>query len=98
MRFKDAIVDLRNFRDPKLEVIYQTVPKIQELAAEVYQNDRDAAIDIISDYAYNTAVAWQADWLKFGDYLVGNYCADRINFGTGLPKEWGELLDSLRND
>jgi len=98
LRFKDAIVDLRNFRDPKLEVIYQTVPKIQELAAEVYQNDRDAAIDIISDYAYNTAVAWQADWRKFGDYLVGNYCADRINFGTGLPKEWGELLDSLRND
>jgi dipeptidase len=98
-RFSDAIVDLRNFRDPKMETIYNTVPKIQELAAKVYETDRDAAIAIISDYAYNTAVAWQADWLKLGDMLMGKYAADRVNFGgTNYPKEWRDALTFINEN
>ena len=97
LRFKDAIVDLREFRDPKMHAIYETVPKIQEFAASVYETDREAAIAIISDYAYNTAVAWQADWLRLGDTLLGKYTADRINFGgTNYPQEWKDALEALR--
>ena len=97
LRFKDAIVDLRNFRDPKMQIMYDTVPKLQELAAELYEVDKEAAIAVLSDYAYNTAVAWQADWLKLGDRLLGHYAADRVNFGgTNYPKEWVDALNSLK--
>jgi dipeptidase len=97
LRFKDAIVDIRNFRDPKMQIMYDTVPKLQELAAELYEVDKEAAIAILSDYAYNTAVAWQADWLKLGDRLLGHYAADRVNFGgTNYPKEWVDALNSLK--
>lgn len=94
-RYEKAIENLRNFRDPKMQSIYDTVPILQDAAAKLYEINPDAAIDLLGDYAYDTALGWYDDWLKLGDEIFARYACERINFGSnGYPDWWIELLET----
>lgn len=73
MNYNNAIKDIRNFRDPRLEALYTLVPKIQETAAQLYVTDKAAAINLISNFAYTTAEGWLNQWLELGDFLFAKY-------------------------
>jgi dipeptidase len=95
LRYEKAIEDLKNFRDPKMQSIYDTVPILQDAAAKLYEINPDAAIDLLGDYAYDTALGWYDDWLKLGDEIFARYACERINFrSTGYPDWWIELLET----
>ncbi|HOO65036.1 MAG TPA: peptidase C69, partial [Synergistaceae bacterium] len=50
-------------------------------------------IDLVSLFAYDSAVSWNTLWLKFGDHLLGNYALGYRNFTTtGYPEEWNSFV------
>ena len=88
-----AIQDIRNYRDPKLEVLYKVTPQVQAIATEMYATDPEAAIDFVSNYAYMNAVAWFEEWKLLGDRLLGQYALGYVNFRTTpFPDWWNELI------
>lgn len=94
MHYNEAIKDIYAFRDPRLEMLYKVTPKVQEMASEMYKTDPKGAINLISQFAYTNAVAWNQDWLKLGDALFAKYAMGYINFETqGYPKWWNDLVD-----
>jgi len=72
-KYNEAIEELYKYRDPKLETLYKITPVVQKAAAELYNIDKDAAIQMITDFAYNTAVGWYQDWLALGDLFFSKY-------------------------
>ncbi len=93
LRYCEAIKDIHAFRDPRLEMLYKVTPKVQELAAEIYKTDPEAAISLIHEFAYTNAVAWHEDWKKLGDMLLGKYAMGFINFkSTAYPEWWNDIV------
>jgi len=80
LRYCDAIQDLRNFRDPKLQMLYEVVPLVQQRAAEIYESDPDMAMSLIQNFAYNNAVGMFEQWKELGDFLLGKYARGMIYF------------------
>jgi len=72
-RYSKAIEDLYAFRDPKLNMLYEITPKVQELAASIYETDPKKAINLIHHFAYNNAVAMNEEWKKLAKKLLGKY-------------------------
>lgn len=99
LRYNAAIKDLRAFRDPKMVSVYTQLAQLQEYAAKVYREGKPAeAIKLMSDYCYNTAVAWNKDWLDLGDQLFTKFAVERTNFGsTGYPTWWQDWLNPTKN-
>src|SRR5665648_26614 len=73
LKYQDAIKDVYALRDPKLRSLYAIVPQLQKTAAELYKTDPEAGIQLISDFAYNTAVGWNKDWEQLGNVLLAKY-------------------------
>ena len=94
LHYNEAIKDLYALRDPKLEILYQVVPLVQEHAAEVYKTDPEAAMDILHQFYYDTALSWYEEWKDLGDMLLSKYAFGRINLKrAGYPEWWNELID-----
>ncbi len=72
-KYNEAIEELYKFRDPKLESLYKITPVVQKAATELYKTDQEAAIKMISDFAYGNAVRWHDEWLALGDSLFSMY-------------------------
>jgi len=83
-KYNEAIEELYKYRDPKLEILYKTTPIMQKAAAELYKTEPDAAIEMISDFAYNTAVKWAHDWQALGDRFFSDYWT----LNTRSTPEW----------
>jgi dipeptidase len=92
-RYNEAIEDIREVREPRMETIYKQTAALQEAAGEIYEIDPETALQLISDFAYNTAVSWNKTWLELGDELMGKYAFDRVNVsGTMYPDWWIDWL------
>jgi dipeptidase len=94
LRYREAIKELYEFRDPKLAYQYAETAQVQKDAARLWNaGKKSQAIDMITDFAYNRAVRWHQDWLKLGDHLLGNYALGYRNFKiTGYPEEWNNFI------
>lgn len=93
LRYNEAIQDLYAYRDPKLEMLYQVVPLVQEKAAEIYQTDPDAALSLLHNFYYQNALGLFESWKKLGDKLLGKYAMGYRNFQTApYPEWWNEII------
>jgi len=93
LRYNEAIQDLYAFRDPKLEMLYQIVPLVQEKAAEIYQSDPDAALSLMHNFYYQNALASFESWKSLGDMLLGKYAMGYRYFKDApYPEWWNELI------
>ena len=95
LKYVDAIQDVYALRDPKLRSLYAIVPQLQKTAAELYKTDPEAGIQLISDFAYNTAVGWNKDWEQLGNVLLQKYWSlntrrDVPEWFNNLCEEWAE--------
>jgi len=94
LHYNEAIKDLYALRNPRLEILYQVVPLVQEQAAEVYKTDPEAAMDILHQFYYDTALSWYEEWKDLGDRLLSKYAFGRINLKKAVyPDWWNELID-----
>jgi len=92
-RYNEAIQDIYQLRDPRMESIYKQTAALQEAAAVLYETDPDTAIKLLSDFAYSTAVDWHETWLELGDELMGKYAFDRVRVqGPSYPDWWIDWL------
>ncbi|OQB48090.1 MAG: Dipeptidase [Firmicutes bacterium ADurb.Bin153] len=93
LKYQSAVKDIRDFRQPRMDMLYTMVPLIQDKAAELYKTDPKAAISLISEFAYANAVAWHEDWLLLGDKLLGKYVFGSTYLKTtAFPQWWNDLI------
>ncbi|HPJ26919.1 MAG TPA: C69 family dipeptidase [Synergistaceae bacterium] len=93
LRYNQAIQDIREFRDPKLAMLYQTVPLVQDKAAAMYGSDPEGALDLLHNFYYQQALALHAGWKDLGRQLLGKYALGYVNFKTAeYPEEWNKLI------
>ena len=93
LHFNEAIKHVRAAREPRLTALYTLTPKVLETAAQLYAKDPKAAINLLTQYGSANAVAWQQDWLKLGDVLLGKYAMGMVDGLTvGYPQWWNDLI------
>ncbi|NLB91079.1 MAG: dipeptidase [Clostridiales bacterium] len=94
--YRSAIKEIHEARDGKMANQYIVVDQIQATAAKlIEEGNPDAAIDLITSYAYNNALDWHNYWLEFGDELYGTYMFNRVDMKQApYPDWWKEVLQS----
>ena len=101
LHFNEAIKHVNAAREPRLNMLYAVTPKVLELAAQTYAKDPKAAVNLLTQFGSANAIAWQQDWLKLGDALLGKYAMGMVDGHTGrLPAvvERGHRLSSRWSD
>lgn len=75
---------------------YKTVADIQAAATALIEaGNTDAAVELITNYAYDNAIDWHNYWLEFGDELYGTYMFNRIDMkGAEYPQWWKDIMDA----
>jgi hypothetical protein len=74
-------------------MLYAITPKVLEFVAQVHAKDPAAAINLLTQYGSANATAWQQDWLKLGDALLGKYAMGMVDgHPTGYPQWWNDLI------
>ncbi|MBQ0070816.1 MAG: C69 family dipeptidase, partial [Spirochaetales bacterium] len=98
INYKSAIQDIHAFRQPKMDSIYKQTEEVQAVASRlVVEGQKDAALDLLTTFGYNTAAQWHEDWLKLGDELLGRYMWGNKNMKTqAFDKEYKAMLDAAR--
>ena len=96
--YSEAIKDIGAFREPKLEMLYHTVPKLQALAAELYKTDPNAAMNILHHFYYNNAAAMHEEWKRLGDMLLAKYNANNPRDAVPEYPDWWKKLISNEHD
>jgi hypothetical protein len=93
LHFNEAIKHVRAAREPRLNMLYAVTPKVLELAAQTYPKDPTAAVNMLTQYGSANAIAWQQEWLKLGDTLLGKYAMGMIDGQTtGYPPWWNDVI------
>jgi dipeptidase len=93
--YSEAIKDIYDFREPKMEMTYHIVPLLLEHCAEIYKVDREKALNILSNFYYNNAVAMHEEWKKLGDILQGKYFVNNPKKAVpSYPNWWNELIST----
>ena len=94
--YDSAIEEIYAARDPKMAEQYETVVAMQEAAAAlVAAGKNDAAVELLTNYAYNNAIDWHNYWLEFGDELYGTYMFNRIDMNKApYPQWWSDILNN----
>ena len=94
--YQSAIQEIYAARDPKMAEQYKTVADIQAAATALIEaGNTDAAVEMITNYAYNNAIDWHNYWLEFGDELYGTYMFNRIDMkGAEYPQWWKDIMDA----
>jgi len=91
--YSEAIKDIYAFREPKMEMLYHTVPLLQEHCAEIYKVDREKALSILHNFYYNSALAMHEEWKRLGDILQGKYFINNPKKAVpSYPDWWKELI------
>lgn len=88
-------------RQAKMDGQYATVDALQEVAARmIREGNKEAAMKMISDYAYYNAIDWHDRWLALGDQLLKTFMWGRINFSTPRASQWwnGIMADQPKRD
>ncbi len=87
--YQSATKEIHAFRNPRMASIYTITDEVQNTAANLISKGKEAdAVNLISEFAYSTAVKWHADWLKFGDDLYGTYMWGYKDMKSQAPKGW----------
>ena len=92
--YTGAIKQIREMRDPRMEKIYKETDEIQNKAAELIKAKKDKkAVELLTNYGYDTAVAWHKDWLFLGDQLMGRFMWTKDKM-KDLPasKWWNDIM------
>lgn len=94
--YDSAIEEIYAARDPKMAEQYETVANMQDAAAALIEaGNRDAAVELLTNYAYNNAIEWHNYWLDFGDELYGTYMFNRIDMQKSpYPQWWSDILNN----
>ena len=91
-RYSQMIPDIRAVQS-KLENNYQTMqPAIEQVALELYQKDKSAALDFLTHYSVNEANSATQNWKKLGEYLLIKYLDGNVKKekdGQFLRTEYG---------
>ena len=91
--YSEAIKDIYAFREPKMEMLYHTVPLLQEHCAEIYKVNREKALSILHNFYYNSALAMHEEWKRLGDILQGKYFINNPKKAVpSYPDWWKELI------
>jgi len=90
--YSEAIKDIYAFRQPKMDMLYHTVPLVLEHAAEIYKVDRETAMNIMHNFYYNNAVAMHEEWKHLVDILQGKYVVNNPHKAVPPYPEWWEEL------
>jgi len=93
LHYNEAIKQVRAAREPRLRMLYEVTPAILEMAARAYPKDPEGAINLLTQFGYTNAVAWQRDWLALGDTLLAKYAMGMVDGHTvGYPQWWNEII------
>jgi len=93
LHYNEAIKHVRAAREPRQQMLYAVTPKVLELTAQTYAKDPKAAISLLTQFGSTNAIAWQQDWLKLGDTLLGKYAMGMVDGQTvGYPQWWNEII------
>lgn len=94
--YQNAIQEIYAARDPKMAEQYETVAAMQDAAAALVEaGNSKAAVELLTNYAYNNAIDWHNYWLEFGDELYGTYMFNRVNMkSTPWPDWWKEIMNN----
>ena len=93
LHYNEAIKHVRAAREPRQQMLYAVTPKMLELTAQTYAKDPKAAITLLTQFGAANATAWQQEWLKLGDTLLGKYAMGMVDGQTvGYPQWWNELI------
>lgn len=96
INYQSAIKDIHEFRQPRMDMIYDLTEAIQEEAARLIENGKEeTAKNLITNFAYDTATNWFDSWIGLGDELVGKYMWGHKNFSTqAYSPYYKAVLDS----
>lgn len=99
INYQKAVPIIHEFRNERMESIYKQVANLQDVAARlIRQGEEEAALDMISTYAYWTAVDWHEKWLALGDDLLGTFMwgnMGRMDMkNIGFSQWWKDILSS----
>jgi dipeptidase len=93
LHYNEAIKHVRSAREPRLQMLYELTPRVLEMAARTFAQDPKHAVDLLSQFGYDHAVAWQRDWLALGDALLAKYAMGMVDGNTvGYPEWWNGLI------
>jgi len=66
-------------------MLYAVTPKVLELAAKPMRRTRRRPSTCSRQFGSANAIAWQQEWLKLGDTLLGKYAMGTVDGQTSLP-------------
>jgi dipeptidase len=93
LHYSEAIKHVRAAREPRLRMLYETTPKVLEMAAAMYPKDPAGALSLLTHFGAANAVAWQREWLTLGDTLLAKYALGMVDGHTvGYPQWWNEVI------
>ncbi len=93
LHYNEAIKHVRAAREPRLTMLYAVTPKVLEQVAQMYVKDPKAAVALLTQFGSTNATAWQQEWLKLGDTLLGKYALGTVDGLTvGYPQWWNDLI------
>lgn len=93
LHYNEAIKHVRAAREPRQQMLYAVTPKVLELAAQTYAKNPKAAVNLLTQFGSTNAIAWQQEWLKLGDTLLGKYAMGMVDGQTvGYPQWWNEFI------
>lgn len=96
INYQYAVEIIHANRQEKMDPQYKIVDELQNTAAALIRaGEKEAALDLISNYAYYNAIDWHERWLDLGDQLLGTLMWGRINFSTPrLSSWWSNIINN----
>lgn len=89
INYQYAIQLIHRNRQEKMDGQYATVDALQNVAADLINaGQEEAAMKMISEYAYYNAIDWHDRWLALGDDLLHILMWGRINYSTAKTSTW----------
>ena len=84
-----AIEKIKAVRDERMAAQYDEVAELQEKAAAMIGEGKEAeAVQMLTDYACDTAEAWYELWLDLGDLLMGELMWGYIDYSRPEISSW----------
>lgn len=91
LNYADAIQVIKSVRDPLMADQYVITAEVQNQAAKMIKNgERDAAIELLTNYANGQAEMWFDLYGDLSEQLLARYVVGRVNMqaAPALHEEW----------
>ncbi|MBQ0070981.1 MAG: C69 family dipeptidase [Spirochaetales bacterium] len=99
INYQSAIQDIKGFRQPILDELYETVDEVQAVASRlILEGKKDAAINLLNSFGNTTAIKWHEDWLELGDTLMGRYMFGNKNMkSVAYNANYKKMINAARD-